>query len=151
MFMTAGLGKGVIAGLSLATFMAGSAMVPHCTELVSPCGGDVGKHYAPLMTEGALENPHTDCVLTSGNEFPKHWPTCQPGDDAIDMNAYTRAQQFAESGEVEALIAVGQDLPGYVRYNRSRNAVQLYACDGYSVASSLSVPAQMVQAAGMLE
>ena len=151
MYVATVVAKMAFAGLAFVTFTFGATMTGICTELESPCGGDPLYHFAPLMSEGRFENPHVDCKETSDNEWPVHWPDCQFSDDMVDQEAYDRAKQFAAVGDVQALIAAGMELPGYVRYNSSRNAVQLYACNGHSVASSLSVPDQLVQAAGLLD
>ena len=151
MYAATGVLKTAFAGLSLATLTFGATMTGICTEKVSPCGGDPDSHYAPLMSEGSLENPHPECKENSEHEWPRHWEDCQISDDILDQEAYDRAREFAAVGDVQALIAAGKELPGYVRYNSSRNAVQLYACNGQSVASSLSVPDQLVQAAGLLD
>ena len=101
------------------------------------------------MTEGSLENPHTDCKFEGSGEFPRHWPGCQIMD--VDQVAYDRARDLAAAGDAGGLVEMADALPEHIRYNQERNAVQLYSCTRSGVVSTLMVPDELVAAAVLLQ
>jgi hypothetical protein len=127
-----------------------SAQGAYCTNLMSD-GCDSGEHWAPLIPSGAKEYPHDSCESNFG-EFPKHYTPCNPAqDNPVLADAYRAAQDAAESGDSQELVALIPRLGPWISVNEKRGALQLLSCDRSAVVASLSLsPAIITESVRLL-
>lgn len=72
-------------------------------------------------------------------------------EDSDTQAAYDRAKSFSAQGDVNALLALADEIPTRLSYNSDRNSLQLGSCDGSSIVSNLRVPDQLVATAALLK
>jgi hypothetical protein len=95
----------------------------------------IGQH-AIAGPEQEWVGRHSDCWTCPGDDCH---PICDRLPSPESTVAYRAAIEAAGNGDTERLIRLAKQLPSMIVFESSRNAIQLLACDGTTVAASLFV------------
>jgi hypothetical protein len=102
----------------------------------STCGsGD--QHQ--VAGSGVLQGAHGFCLRCGG------WGSCSChgiggcNGTSPETAAIRTAFRAMEKGDVSGVIQAAKSIPGRVAFNRTRNAVQLWSCDGKTLVASINV------------
>lgn len=93
-----------------------------------------------------VRNCHSDCGdCLYGNCHPTCGYTVAPGVSGDADRRYVTLLELADRADVEGLIGAAALLPQKIFYNAERDAVQLVACDGVSIAASIPISSAAVR------
>lgn len=89
---------------------------------------------------GVLQGAHGFCLRCGG------WGSCSchgiggcSGGTSLETAAIRTASRAMEKRDISVVIQVGQSLRDRVTFNRTRNALQLWSCDGTTLVASVNV------------
>jgi hypothetical protein len=108
-----------------------------CGTCATTVCGITDQHHS-VSGGGDLQGSHDFCLRCTGGGCGCH-SSGGCGLPAPEAALFVAASNAIQRGDLSAVIQVGRSVPGMVVFNRRRNAVQLWSCDGTILVASVNV------------